>query len=463
MKLRKFFLAASASALPWAAAAEPDASSIIINAGPLKFGDDIEAVMAALPGADWKIEFKYEFSGRPMRVAAADAFEFGGQRVAVEVRQGYYDWHIELKAKAMTSSVRDCERQGVVWLKAVEAGAGAFASDDPFGPGDNVGEPAWAVVQSPDGEYSIEPIKGAKAAKGAREEWISLGEGSLARFNASTNSGAVFARRNLATKSPDRFSINAKRSGDHYEVRAHASIGAFDSGTCNFEAIYLGWKDLPPTETVAFNPSNIVRVMSVGDRHRLLKPLSLPSSGVVIPEKCRVSRQTGKVLMCHGPQSMSDNDAVENAAGRIAAATVFTMTGIDRDDPQEVSIEIPVHLDPSDIRPEGFAANPRISMSDVSFIKTPPAKEVEYAYPVRAMQKGVRASVSARCEIQTDGSLICLSPLVEQSDGLGDLTSDFSRGVEKLAPMYRSAPQLKNGKPSAGAVFDFAVKFEIHE
>lgn len=434
-----------------------------IKIGPIPFGANLDEIKASTPGVDWKIEEASEFTGAPLKIAAQDVFDFGGRRVSVQARKDYYDWHVGLKASAHADSAVDCEQAGLQWLASVEGGVGALAADTPARTPRKAMQASWTASQSDGGAFVVMPIKGARKSSGARGEWISFGEGSSALYHASGKSGAYIPRKALATKKPDRFAIQTRRETSQFEVSAYAGYDVSRPGVCSLYATYIGWAKKPALSMISYDPSNIVRTMSIGERHRLIKGLPLPKEGVLVKVNCSVSRQTGETLVCRESESMPIDLAINNAASRIAGAMAFDMTGVDRDDPQEMIIEIPVLVSPDDVRSEEFCTRPRVMLSDVSFSATPRVNEYDDAYPISAKQKGVSARTTAVCEVQSDGSLICLTGWVEQSDGKSDFHEEFAHAAEKLLPKFTAAPNLANGQASIGAVFDVGVVFRLEE
>jgi hypothetical protein len=140
----------------------------------------------------------------------------------------------------------------------------------------------------------------------------------------------------------------------------------------------------------------------------------------------------------------------------------FDMSGLDRDDPQTVLVEIPVRVARSDVRPLALPSS-LLPISQVEFVTAPSAKDLKDVFPWKALRAGVGAEVTVGCGIQDDGSLICITLGVRPQDGGDQFRADFARAVEKLVPLYRAAPQLRDGKPSAGAAFAMAVGFKVSE
>ncbi len=63
-------------------------------------------------------------TGPPFGIVAADAIDFGGQRMEVRVREEKYDRDIVLTSRSTESSAQACERAGLDFLSALESSAG---------------------------------------------------------------------------------------------------------------------------------------------------------------------------------------------------------------------------------------------------------------------------------------------------------------------------------------------------
>jgi hypothetical protein len=99
----------------------------------------------------------------------------------------------------------------------------------------------------------------------------------------------------------------------------------------------------------------------------------------------------------------------------------------------------------------------------VEFVTAPSARDLKDAFPWKALRAGIGADVIVGCRIQDDGSLICAMLDVRPQVGAEQLRGEFGRAAEKLVPLYRAAPLLRDGKPSAGAAFSMGLAFKVSE
>lgn len=406
----------------------PDVSATqvpLIQLGPIRFGMSLDEMQAAVPGARWEVTTRSKFTGRAFNVVAADAFDFGGRRMEVRARDEKYDRDVVLTSRTTEPDVQSCERAGLAFLGALEQAAGQLQGDS-----------------------------------SAYGELVPFGNGSTALFTAFDPRSRLLARKSLGRAQVDRMGLAAKREMQRLEVKGQVSYDARGAGNCVTTATVMGWREHPPLAVMAYDERKVVRRMSIGDRHRLASTVVLPDESVLVPQQCQVSRQTGSVLMCQARGDGAASADVASVAGRYAGAMAFDTSSLDRDDPEPVLVEIPVRVARTDVRPLGFSA-PLLPMSEVAFDASPSAKEIQQVFPWKALRSGVGAQVDAACQVQSDGSLVCRTLAVRQHDGRNDQAVDFERALEKLLPLYRAAPALKNGQPSADAVFGMGMKFEV--
>lgn len=398
-----------------------------VQFGPIRFGMSVAEIQAAVPGARWEVTSKSEFTGRPFRLVAADALDYGGWRMTIGVRDEKYDRHVELTSAITVPDAAACEQAGLALFTALEGSAGTLTAN-----------------RDPNGES------------------VAFGSGSTALFTAFDASSNRVPRKRLARGKVDRMGLATRREAERLEVKGQVSFNARDVGNCTASVIAIGWRQQPPPEVMAYDETKVVGRMSIGDRHRLASPLVFTSDAVIAPLQCQVSRQSGKVLLCGAPRDPAVDPAFAAVAGRYAGAMRFDMSGLDRDDPQPALVEIPVRVARSDVRPPAVPTN-LLSISQVEFTSAPTAKDREDAFPWKALRAGVGAEVDVACRIEDDGSLICATLRVRLAAGAEQFRVDFERAADKLVPLYRAAPALKDGKPSAGTSFGMVVAFKVSD
>jgi hypothetical protein len=409
-----------------ASAAEiQDTSVPVIQLGPIRFGMGLAEIQTVVPGASWEITSRSKFTGRPFVIVAKDALDYGGWRMKVEARQEKYDRHVEFSSRQTVADAAACEQAGLALFSELERGAGTL-----------------------------------QAGRITYGEIVSFGSDSTALFTAFDARSKLLPRKSLARGKVERMALATRREDRQLEVKGQVGFDARRPDSCSASVIVIGWRDRPPPEVMTYDEKKVVGRMSIGDRHRLASTLNFTSDAVVVPQQCEVSRQSGKVLVCRAADGGSVDPAFANVSGRYAGAMTFDMSGLDRDDPQNMRVEIPVRVARSDVRPLGLPAK-LLPMAAVTFDAAPSAKDIRDSYPWEALRSAVGAQVDVGCQVQEDGSLICRTLAVRQQDGASNFAAQFERAVDKLVPLYRAAPRLGNGGPSAGAAFGMGVRFAV--
>lgn len=398
-----------------------------VQLGSLPFVPDLAQMQSALPDATWEVLARSDYSGRPLSVRARDAMEFGGRRVTVEARADKYSWSVTLTGYTTEASAAACQSAATTFFTALEGEVGTLRGDQ---------EPNAAILP--------------------------FGHASTVSLNARDERDRAIPPGRIARSKPARFGMASERELDNFVTKAYAAYDSKSPQNCLTSTTLNGWRDQPPPDAMPYDEAKVIRRLPIGTQHQLASTLAgLPSGGYDVPLQCRISRQSGKVLTCFArDESVAPPDVVAVAL-RYAGGMAFDTSAYDRDDPRELLVDVPVRVAPGDVRSLDFVG-PVVPLRQIEFAQQPPAKEVQYAYPIRALRAGIGAGVNLTCEVQSDGSLICRRPEVlvgAAADAPAGLVQDFVAAAEKLVPQYRVAPRLLDGKPSAGAVFQMTLTF----
>ncbi len=149
-----------------------------------------------------------------------------------------------------------------------------------------------------------------------------------------------------------------------------------------------------------------------------------------------------------------------NTAGRLANAYQFDMgqvAGLDRDDPQAVLVDIPVRLNPADIRElrNTDQAVP-VTQSGFRWATRAPAHILERLYPKRALRRGEQTNVALVCEVQTDLSAVCAPARQDPRPA-----PDFEWAALEILTYYRAEPKTFAGTPTPGIKFLQNLQFKL--
>lgn len=218
----------------------------------------------------------------------------------------------------------------------------------------------------------------------------------------------------------------------------------------------------PVPQALPYDASRATQRLSIGERHTLLSRLAWEQPQYTVMVSCGVDRQSGQVQACDKDVPADQTPLLRNTAQSFARGLMFDLTGIDRADPTPLQVQIPVTLAQADLRPTDFSGDV-LRQTDMPVMARPSDAERELAYPRFALREGIGASITALCQVQDDGSLVCKPAQVQQTDGQFQHAADFTRAAVRLLSRYRVAPALADGTPSAGRVAAFAIQFILGE
>ncbi|MFN3228630.1 MAG: energy transducer TonB [Asticcacaulis sp.] len=86
----------------------------------------------------------------------------------------------------------------------------------------------------------------------------------------------------------------------------------------------------------------------------------------------------------------------------------------------------------------------------------PDARDLERAYPPRALENGVEGSATLVCLVTTQGTLSACDVATESPAGQG-----FGKAALKLAPNFRMIPKTEDGVPVEGGVVRVPIRFTL--
>lgn len=99
------------------------------------------------------------------------------------------------------------------------------------------------------------------------------------------------------------------------------------------------------------------------------------------------------------------------------------------------------------------APPPRIT--DPRWLSRPGAREFERFYPARARERGQEGRVTLDCRVRANGAIGC-TVANETPSGWG-----FGAAALKIAPSFRLAPRLEDGRPSEGGMVRVDIAFRL--
>lgn len=467
--------------------------------GPLRVGMSLDEIRAATPDIEWKTGRPMKYSGQPTEYKA-DGILIAGLPFSAEIyarHHGAYGMTLEHASAAQDAD--QCEQSARAVFAVIEPQTGPM-------------EPSGAMIR---GEES-EPI-GARSNVKLSQVLSMADYKAISRAKLKNRKPE---RRWLRANTPGSSEINGRPDVlDTGLSGATAASFAMDyqredgNEACRIRLTALRAADPPPPTLMEFNALRAAQSPSIARRHfeltRLAISVALPAGGVELNVRCRVDRDTGRTTNCQpndagngggaiaglAPSPPKDRNGVEvpvvigigtpvpagvgtpappapllspealaskarNTAGRLANAYQFDMgqvAGLDRDDPQAVLVDIPVRLNPADIRElrNTDQAVP-VTQSGFRWATRAPAHILERLYPKRALRRGEQTNVALVCEVQTDLSAVCAPARQDPRPA-----PDFEWAALEILTYYRAEPKTVAGTPTPGIKFLQNLQFKI--
>ncbi len=100
-------------------------------------------------------------------------------------------------------------------------------------------------------------------------------------------------------------------------------------------------------------------------------------------------------------------------------------------------------------------APPRVILNP-RWAALPDARDLERAYPPRALENGIEGSATLVCLVTTQGTLSACDIATETPVGQG-----FGKAALKLAPTFRMVPKTEDGVPVEGGVVRVPIRFTL--
>jgi protein TonB len=116
----------------------------------------------------------------------------------------------------------------------------------------------------------------------------------------------------------------------------------------------------------------------------------------------------------------------------------------------------PLPSPPAPFAPAATAvAPPAPAIVRPQWLSRPGAREFERFYPARARDRGKEGRVTLDCIVAADGAIGCRI-VQETPEGWG-----FGQAALKIAPAFRIAPQMEDGRPTAGGTVRVDLNFRL--
>lgn len=122
---------------------------------------------------------------------------------------------------------------------------------------------------------------------------------------------------------------------------------------------------------------------------------------------------------------------------------------------QPFTDEISDTLPTIDLAPNVTAGPPAPVITRPQWLSRPGAREFERFYPARAREREKEGRVTLDCIVAADGAIGCRVAR-ETPEGWG-----FGQAALKIAPSFRLAPRMEDGRPTEGGTVRVEIAFRL--
>lgn len=191
---------------------------------------------------------------------------------------------------------------------------------------------------------------------------------------------------------------------------------------------------------------------------------ALPEEGIDIAVDCSVRRQYG-TLLCLNPDVIQPEERhLITAAQLLGGDYVFQTDDLQPESDIPLETRLTVRIKASDrIDISGPAEAAILAMNDVNWRRS--ASRQWLTAQADQLELAGEYSIRARCQIQSDGSVICGELILERDEEplTGHSVSQLHRtGVRTIRAML-AAPELDDGTSSNGRWLDFSFIMRVVE
>lgn len=414
-------------ALPLVCAAAPIPEVVL---GPFRLGQTYEEARSANPTLN-VTDVLDTRTRQVISIEALNAVTVLDQPYTARMRPLPGDWHeMVLFSRAMKLNTEGCRKQAQAAVPLLETQVGPLA---PLAVTDGL-----VLIPLLAGQRTIDlggsrALGGPAAPSASGGKILTTGKSALAEITLRNGETAWVG------------GIRAKGS-----QRLDAFVWAVTSSkgqTCASSVqVRFTPVDYPAVEWTTFTNERA----SIGARHHSLDGVSPFTQPATVEATCEINRVTKRAAHCM--TGGRDARTFTLANDRLLRTLTANVPHPEPALPTLIAKQT-VTYSPSDRRPVGSKEALAARVVTASWARQPDGGELRTLYPVNALISKINAEVTLRCQIQSDGSLIC-PEIVSTQTGLG-----FEAAALSFALMYRAAPKLADGASSTGAWVDLEVPF----
>jgi hypothetical protein len=407
----------------------------------------------------WETGEVSAYTGKILSIVGAQAETLGGLAHDVEVAPGYYGHYtLRLVHRASVPDAAECERIAVSIVADLEQRLGPFMPPEQERPTVTAKIPTFQSQRLPGGSLVVLPVPGSG---------INVDEASP-RVHAGASSVIEFDVRRGRKDPQQRSGATQRQQSEEDSIHFQSSYSHEDAkhAVCESRTVIEHRAPRPVSEPLAFNSSLVQHDVSIATKHHSLDGLDPPTEPVTVGVDCTVSRVSGGMRCVAQGAHARPGGGYFGAAEIRASSIVLDPAGLDPDNPVPLATSFDVTIEPRDRRPLDFGNGPFLQMRDVRWKLVPARGDLERFYPTRTLEAGFERVATVACQIQTDGSTICMAiDPPPGPDSKMPLTAfeAFSDAAVRIMRAYTAGPTLVSGAPSAGAVVRGQVDFRLEK
>jgi hypothetical protein len=426
-----------------------------IGVGPFRLGMSLDEIRAVAPQVEWRNVMVSRYTGRVFSMRSDGTFPIAGVEFEIEAMAHYYEHRLLFEGARRVDDAAACERAGLELLTAIEAQAGPFASDAPLTTPPSGGGLYWQTQRSASGSITVVPTPAAGTPGRTEGETLAFGNGSTALVEAFDGQYRPRARVRRLGGPPEFLRLSAHNQGTGRNVQAEVNFGGGGNPNCAMRVELQAWTQPSLPQTFDTSRARATREATIAERHLVHAPLAgQPGPALDIELACDIDRRTGWAMGCGIVRPDDVSREQEQVAYHLARLVAYDMSTVDRDDPQAMRGTLRVRVDPAARRPVDFLAAPRTPIADIEFTERPDPEAPQVLAPVLGADERLDVDVPLTCRVESDGSLVCADPAAATDP---ERRATVATATRIAASVYRVAPALRSGAPSAGTVFDLAV------
>ncbi len=413
------------------AVAQPSvpAPPMSVSIGPFQMGMTFAEARAAAPHLAWT-DVTVDPVDKSRFISAPAAVEMFGFVYDIRMAPGYYgSYEMSLRHASQVQDEAECAERAGVLVAELEDRYGAFAPD--------------AAPKEQGFRYYNSAVK--------------IGRRSQLLWARSEIPGwSQWLARSANTAGAAAVEINIK-------VYFAADAPAGQKSICHSSIVFKSKGGAPESEEISVEQLRPVAMPSIAMLHESLEGVDLPTDGVVVPARCLIDRIRGALKKCSIDSKVSAG-AIQAIQRRMGAMR-YDSEALQPGNPVPLYAAITFRLLPSERLGIVAPNKPDIDVSTIEWLHKDSRLWIVNVSTTPPTERYVRATVTATCQIQGDGSIICVQYQVTSEEPQQLLGKSEQVHLETEARdtlrEYRAASKLKDGRNSAGKWVNISLPMKL--